>query len=479
MLKQWLKSNIGEEAKVPDGLVHIVFDNEHRLVKNYLTRGDAKVKLDIFTNVLGVILPETPDLNHRVDFKPSQWILPSNEVILDALEVPTVENHNKALQLCLQYMNSHLEYVSSVKDDPVDQLIHEKKRDRNTIQCPECHSVYDIKVRNCKNPDCPVVNIRAVKSAQVGSVVHEVHHKHAPRTSSHTYLWDSTVIEGRVHVVWTEQEDESATPCVPTAKCVLVEPCFVNPSSLEAVKELMRHVGQLGSVTQYGGKKREWMALSCDGVPYMLMRKVIQNSGVETCLEKLKKFGWVDTSRLYVKDLKSVLRERNLPLSGTKADLVARIEEHVNRPVLDSCLDKVAFEGEFEWVIPCMGGLHQEFMLCRAFLDINWDVAYQAFALSQGYHGPKQLAYIRSGKDHHKTFDDLSRYIDGVCDELLLLYCRTVKKDGCTEVSIGGFFQWMMSLKKMQQSSSFFSNVASMVLVSCSSDMAFGITNTS
>ena len=139
------------------------------------------------------------------------------------------------------------------------------------------------------------------------------------------------------------------------------------------------------------------------------MRKVIQNSRVETCLEKLKKFGWVDTSRLYVQDLKSVLRERNLPLSCTKADLVARIEEHVNRPVLDSCLDKVAFEGEFEWVIPCMGGLHQEFMLCRAFLDINWDVAYQAIALSQGYHGPKQLAYIRSGKDHHKTFDDLSR----------------------------------------------------------------------
>ena len=50
----------------------------------------------------------------------------------------------------------------------------------------------------------------------------------------------------------------------------------------------------------------------------------------------------------------------------------------------------VSVEGEFDWVIPCLGELHMEFMICRSFLDVNWDVAYQAFALTQGYHGEKQ-----------------------------------------------------------------------------------------
>ena len=44
-------------------------------------------------------------------------------------------------------------------------------------------------------------------------------------------------------------------------------------------------------------------------------------------------------------------------------------------------VSKVA--GEFDWVVPCMGSLHQEFKICHAFLDVNWDVCYKAFALSQ------------------------------------------------------------------------------------------------
>ena len=76
-----------------------------------------------------------------------------------------------------------------------------------------------------------------------------------------------------------------------------------------------------------------------------------------------------------------------------------------------------------------------EFVICRSFLDVNWEVAYQAYALSQGYSGVKQLAYIRSGKDQHQTFDDLSRYIDGIADELLRLYCPS----GTTDLSVVGF----------------------------------------
>ena len=71
---------------------------------------------------------------------------------------------------------------------------------------------------------------------------------------------------------------ESSTARVTPAISKLVEPCFVNPSSHAAVEELMRHVGQLAGVTRYGGTERQWVAMTCDGVPYMFMRKLIQES---------------------------------------------------------------------------------------------------------------------------------------------------------------------------------------------------------
>ena len=102
-----------------------------------------------------------------------------------------------------------------------------------------------------------------------------------------------------------------------------------------------------------------------------------------------------------IPQLKAALRRSGLPVSGRKHALLARVEE-MNDKVLQNCsAGGMMCEGEFDWVVPQMGGLHQEFMLCRSFLDVNWDVAYKGFDLSEGYHGQRQLLYIRSGKDHH------------------------------------------------------------------------------
>ena len=123
-------------------------------------------------------------------------------------------------------------------------------------------------------------------------------------------------------------------PLSSPAKTKLIELCFVNPSSRAAVLELMRHVGQLAGVTQYGGAKREWLGLTCDEVPYMLMRKVIQEAKLNAAKEKLCLLGWVDTSKMFVKDLKAVLKAKKLPLLGSKADLISRIEREINAPLL-------------------------------------------------------------------------------------------------------------------------------------------------
>lgn len=53
-------------------------------------------------------------------------------------------------------------------------------------------------------------------------------------------------------------------------------------------------------------------------------------------------------SALLVKDLKSLLKARNLRVPGSKADLLA----NVNEPVLATLSAKFSIEGEFNWVVP-------------------------------------------------------------------------------------------------------------------------------
>ena len=77
--------------------------------------------------------------------------------------------------------------------------------------------------------------------------------------------------------------------------------------------------------------------------------------------------------------------------------------------------------------MPCIGKLHSKFMFCRTFFDVNWGVAYHACALSQGHHGERQLADVKRGKDHDKTFDDLSCYVDGIADEVMFQYCKAAE----------------------------------------------------
>ena len=60
-----------------------------------------------------------------------------------------------------------------------------------------------------------------------------------------------------------------------------------------------------------------------------------------------------------------------------------------------------AVEGKFDWVVCQTGGLHWEMTLTQVVIDVMWPFVYQAFTESQGYTTTKQLAWARSGKDHH------------------------------------------------------------------------------
>ena len=64
MLKQWLLQLGGEPLKVPSGTILVTFDNEQRLLKNYLSRGSNRSRLDVLTNIC-CATTDGPNLEER------------------------------------------------------------------------------------------------------------------------------------------------------------------------------------------------------------------------------------------------------------------------------------------------------------------------------------------------------------------------------------------------------------------------------
>ena len=99
-------------------------------------------------------------------------------------------------------------------------------------------------------------------------------------------------------------------------------------------------------------------------------------------------------------------------------------------------------EGEFDWVVCQSGALHWEMKLVQSVIDVMWPFVYEAFSKSQGYTTPCQLTWAKSCKNHHWAFDELSRFTDGVFDEVLRPYVLQADSP-----SPEGFLVWCEQFK--------------------------------
>ena len=59
--------------------------------------------------------------------------------------------------------------------------------------------------------------------------------------------------------------------------CVAGEPDFVNPNSFATITEVLQNIGHSTGIKHYGGGKREWLFVECDGLPYSIIRDLLDN----------------------------------------------------------------------------------------------------------------------------------------------------------------------------------------------------------
>ena len=203
----------------------------------------------------------------------------------------------------------------------------------------------------------------------------------------------------------------------------MVEPLFVNPNSHDAVRALFDHLGRVCGVN--GDGERDWLVVECDGLPYLLAKTFIYRSQIEAQKQALKEAGIPATSSLKGPELKQELQRRGLDTRGRVEDLRCRLQHAVDKQLRSGeiALPSKA-KGEYDWVVLRSGGLHWEMKLLQCVVEVFWPMVYQAFAESQGYTTERQQEWAKSCRDHHRAYDELSRFVDGTFQELLFPYVR-------------------------------------------------------
>ena len=200
-------------------------------------------------------------------------------------------------------------------------------------------------------------------------------------------LWERAIkrerpiAEGEVwHVPHNHQPDQ---PDV-----IVSDPAFVNPNSYDSLTAVLRKIGHDAGISRYGGHKQSWLIVCCDGLPYHLCMKLIQQTFI--CV--------------------------NCSQSIFGSD---KMDNHLKQ----KCVNSSAYR-EFEWVLLKIGGGHYEMNMS--------DVAS-----TLSFKSPLAQLSAKHCDDTHKTWALLLTFHLATIQELVLEYVCECLVEGSSPTSIG------------------------------------------
>ena len=145
---------------------------------------------------------------------------------------------------------------------------------------------------------------------------------------------------------------------LPKISCKAGEPDFINPNGCHNIIQVIQAIGIRAGIKQYINGKREWLMVECNGLPYNIIRDIIENvfrsSKCSNCYYSLATF-----------------RENTCYI-----------------------LHQIKEVKEFGWVLPVFGLLHLEMNVARSFTKLNWDIFMSELGYVVGFKSPKAQKYL-------------------------------------------------------------------------------------
>ena len=343
-LKNWLSKQAGEELKVPNGIVRIVFDNEQVVGKRYVVKADCNtVPISVITSH-AYLEVGTSELQNRIDLKPTNWLfkkLPEKSL----LEYPSKyknyfrESRNNFINKRITVLISEQISCNKAHTDSIDEVVNKRLEAILQKNCIECGAPNDPSYRSCRNCSgplrAPAVNI-------------DVPNKSTNYDPYSHFNFDVNKCNSTVQVG---------------------EPDMVNPNSFENIATIIENIGRRSGIAKYSEESnRQWLFLENDGgILFILLKLIFNVIKCQHCSEIIY---------------------------GREA-----FEEHPCKVVHDA-----KYDYEYDWIVPQTGLLHFEMNSAKAFMGCNWGVFMQDICKELGFKSENSQKYIKKGSDHHKLW---------------------------------------------------------------------------
>ena len=408
----WVKGLATLPPTCPDGDIITVFDNDQVIGRTWKVRPDNKVSSSVITNIAWIVVQPDGHLQTETAFLPGKWLGPDNdEKVLQATRKITHHNddyydeldllHRKQFTLFVQSAITEVveEQISNAEGymhDHIDNAVEAAATAKIYQTCPACKSLVLRRKRTCTNPRC-AVNLKEARersSTEQGETSSSAFEKPSMQVYETEQTNEDQLMETRYgHVTHNHPE---VPPDV-----IVSDPAFVNPNSYESLTAVLRKIGQDAGITRYGGNKRSWMIVCCDGLPYHLCMKLIKET-------------WI-------------CRKCSECIFGSE-----KMDNHLQH----TCKHSSAYR-EFDWVLLKIGGGHYEMNMFKSFVELNWEPFLSDLASTLSFKSPLAQLSAKRCDDTHKTWALLLTFHIATLQELVLEYVRDCLAEDSTPTPSG------------------------------------------
>ena len=417
-LSSLLNSGTNKHLECPSGDIVIMFDNEQVVGKSWTVRPNNKVKVSIVTNVAAMSLDPSGTLQQNATISPGAWfkVAGNEKKITELVTEKCAEEHGVCNEECVQsqkfgkYKEIHNEELNIFIQAAIEQVLEDKNYDRVTEtytdnvdgevkkrheneffkKCPGCATLVQKSKRKC--PECQ----QSLTKKHIASMLPDS--SESENTATQRNLPEFEDIADRTKTgsakknIITGQYDHvpnnHQTSHIPVK---LVDPVFVNPNSPESLRLVLRHIGKEAGVHRYGGKAHAWVIVVCDGLPYTMILKLIQEQMIcAVCSQSMH---------------------------GHEA-----FKRHCTEHHRDTHVDDVLCAHEFDWVLLRAGDGHYEMNLMKGFMGLNWRICMSELAKEMGWTSESAQNAALNCYDNHKTWQLIAVFHFGTLLELLHPY---------------------------------------------------------
>ena len=263
-IRKWMKDKSSDPVKPPkNGDLITFFDNNQVLCRNWRVTYNYKCKVSVITTVLHIVPSPETRLQYTPNLSPFHWLYLQRDPVL-------------LVQSMKEFAKIHLENFTLIQNEFIKDRLRKVMEEQLPTGKDKIDAVMEEEDAVIRNPPLPC------------------------------------------------KDPYDAAPCAHpnrTPSASLGDPIFVNPCSYNSLDEVFRHLQEQLTRADENDDGRAWTTLGCDGLPYVLGSRLIEDDNTLQNLLLLPGLGHfeLNMTRAVFKLLWDVVLEDMAKLLGYKS----------------------------------------------------------------------------------------------------------------------------------------------------------------